>query len=63
MVQVAKMALVIHIYQLAAQQCVHLSHGQRGPEFAALSMSGSTVLVALDALLLKRTPLSGRVAN
>jgi Cu2+-exporting ATPase len=33
------------------------------PEIAALSMSGSTVLVALNALLLKRTPLSGRVAD
>jgi P-type Cu2+ transporter len=33
------------------------------PEIAALSMSGSTVLVAFNALLLKRTPLSGRVAS
>ena len=29
------------------------------PELAALSMSGSTLLVAINALLLKRTRLSG----
>jgi Cu2+-exporting ATPase len=29
------------------------------PEVAALAMSGSTVLVALNALLLKRTRLEG----
>ena len=63
MVQVAKMAIVIHTYQLPMQQRVHLSRGRPSREFAALSMSGSTVLVALNALLLKRTPLSGRVAD
>lgn len=30
-----------------------------GPEVAALSMSGSSVLVAVNALLLKRTKLGG----
>ena len=29
------------------------------PEVAALSMSGSTLIVAIDALLLKRTKLAG----